>query len=870
MASERLLIIDDSPDIHELVQAWLVSESLEFSSCLDGKEALATAISVRPDLILLDVDLPGINGFEVCRRLKEHGATADIPVIFLTGASGTDEKVRGLELGASDYLIKPFDPAELRARVRTSLQAKRLMDLLAQKAVVLRESEERFRVLAENSSDVITRHTPDGAFLYVSPACLPILGYRSDQLQGKSIFEFVHQQDCQAVSKCYAQARSDGETGQVEFRFRRKDGQLVWLESTCRTLADPRSGTVREIHASARDITERKKMEDREQVRADVLAMIAQGQVLNDVLRRLIQAAQQQEPDAMAAGIMISAGTVYHCEPDLPPILSSSIERQLYALVARFGELAAQSGERILQCDLLTDPAWEELRPALIEHGLKSCWFTVIRSRHWDVSGAFVLYRRDHQPLSASGTELLKLAGDLTSVALEHHELTDQLTFQAHHDALTQLPNRALFSDRVQQALTSAARSGRPAAVLLVDVDRFKYVNDTFGHQAGDEMLCQVTHRLRHRLRASNTLARMGGDEFAAILTDLSDPTDAQRVAQMLTEEFRQPIQLRGRELFITVSIGSAVYPQDGTDPATLLKNADLALYRAKDAGRNTFRHFTPEMSEGITAQLDMENSLRQATANGEFRLHYQPKVDRHGMLVGMEALVRWQHPKLGMVLPAKFIPLAESTGLILPVGTWVLREAARQARAWADAGLPVTPIAVNVSTLQFAQPDFIQTVKSVLEIAGLDQSWLELELTETLLIQNMRDAADKLARLKTMNVDVAIDDFGTGYSSLVYLERLALDTLKIDVSFISTMNMERTTGNGRTIVGAIVALAKSLGLNVVAEGVETHAQWDFLLGVGCDLFQGYLFSRPQPAQHIEMLLHKQLIVPKVPMARSA
>jgi diguanylate cyclase (GGDEF)-like protein/PAS domain S-box-containing protein len=870
MASERILIVDDSPDVHELVQAWLAGESLEFVSCFDGHKAAGMALSDRPDLILLDVDLPGTNGFDICRQIKGNPGTADIPVIFLTGAGSTDEKVRGLEMGASDYLVKPFEPAELRARVRCSLQAKRLMDLLEQKAIVLRDSEERFRVLAENSSDVISRHAPDGVYLYVSPACAAILGYAAGQLVGRSLEEFVHPEERAAVAACFASRPAQGETGTVQFRFRRRDGEYVWLESTCRMVTDARSGAVREIHASARDITGRKQMEHREQVRADVLETIAQGRMLNDVLRRLIEAAEREEPRAVAAGIMISAGTVYHCEPNLPASVSASIERQLYTLVARFSDLASHSSDRILFCDLLTDPAWEELRPDLVDHGLRSCWSVVIRSRHWDISGAFVIYRRDSERPSASAIELLKLAADLTSIAMEHHELTDQLTFQAHHDALTQLPNRVLFTDRLEQALTSAARSGRPAGVLLVDVDRFKHVNDTYGHQAGDELLCQVAHRLRRRLRACNTLARMGGDEFAAILTDLTDANDAERVARMLIEEFNTPIELRSRKLFITVSIGSAICPRDGTDPASLLKNADLALYRAKDAGRNTARPFAPEMSEGVIAQLDMEDALRNAINNGELRLYYQPKVDRKGMLAGLEALVRWQHPKLGMVPPAKFIPLAEATGLILPVGTWVLQEAARQTREWIDAGLPITPMAVNVSTMQFAQADFLQTVSAALKSTALQGPWLELELTETLLIKNMRDAADKVNRLREMNVAVAIDDFGTGYSSLAYLERLMLNTLKIDVGFISTMDVEKSKGAGRTIVGAIAALAKSLGLTVVAEGVETRAQWDFLLGVGCDLFQGYLFSRPQPAQQIEQLIRNQLIIPATPLAKSA
>ncbi|HEX4052726.1 MAG TPA: EAL domain-containing protein [Tepidisphaeraceae bacterium] len=870
MVQQKLLIVDDSPDIHELVQAWLVTEPLQFFSCLDGERAADTARAVRPDLILLDVDLPGLNGFQICAKLKADPITVDIPIVFLTGASSTEEKLRGLELGAADYVIKPFDPAELRARVRSSLQSKGLMDLLAQKALTLQESEERFRVLAENSSDAISRHDPNGIYLYASPASRAILGYAPDQLQGRALAEFVHPEDRPALDACYRTSRASGETGTIEFRFLRSDGQYVWLESTCRTLADARDGSVREIHASARDVTVRKQMEHREQTRAEVLEMIAQGQPLNEILRRLIEAAEHQEPQAVAAGVMLCGGFLHHCAPHLPTPLASSIERQLYSLLNRFAALSTERNERIIVCDLTTDPAWESLRQTVAEHGLKCCWAILIHSRHKESSGAFALYWRENHRPDASAIELMKLASDLTGVAVEHRQLTDQLTFQAHHDAMTQLPNREFFADHLQQALAVSRRNNRPAAALLVDVDRFKYINDTYGHQAGDEMLCQVAHRLRRRLRGCDLLARMGGDEFAAILTDLTHPEDAHAVAMALMDEFKQPIDFQGRKQFVTISIGSAVFPRDASDSTSLLKNADLALYRAKDDGRNVARPYTADMGEGTVERMELEGALRQAVENQELKLHFQPKVDRAGRIKGLEVLLRWHHPTLGMVPPAKFIPLAEDTGVIIPIGTWVLQEAARQTRAWLSAGLPLTPLSVNVSTVQFAQPDFIRTVGNALETSGVPERWLEIELTETLLMRNIRDAGDKLSQLREMKVAVAVDDFGTGYSSLAYLQRLSLETLKIADTFVNTIDTGRNGGSGRAIIGAIVALAQSLGLKVVAEGVETDAQCDFLTKIGCDFLQGYLFSPPRPADQIEPMLRRQLDTAASLLARSA
>lgn len=867
MLKQKLLIIDDSEDIHDLVQVWLEDEPLEFTIAHNGEEGLARAREVLPDLVLLDVDLPVLDGFEVCVRLKADPRTADVPVVFLTGASSTEEKLRGLELGATDYVTKPFDPAELRARVRAALHTRRLMDLLAQKALTLQESEERFRILAENSSDIITRQAPDGTFLYVSPACGAILGYAPEEMQGRPSGDFVHPDDVEGLWAHKRSLRAEEQRATAAFRCRRKDGRYIWLESTLRVILDEAGARVREIHGSGRDVSLRKQMEFRENLRAEVLELVAEGRPLLDILRTLTAGAEAQEPAAVAAGVMLSEGVVHHCAPNLPAPIASTIERHLYDLVASHGASAAQSGERVIVRDLLTDPHWEALRPEIVAYGLRNCWSILIRSRQKDAFGVFSLYRRDELLPSPPATDLLKLCGELASVAVDHSHLTEQLTFQAQHDALTELPNRALFADRLQQALAGSARSGRSSAALLIDVDRFKYINDTYGHHAGDEILCQIAHRLRGRLRASDTLARMGGDEFAVILTEMASPDDAHEVAKCLNEEFSQPVEMLGRKQFVTLSIGSAVFPRDAADTTTLIKHADLALYRAKDAGRNTARAFTPDMGEGTVERMELEGALREAARNGELRLHYQPKVDAEGNVVGLEALVRWQHPTLGIVPPAKFIALAEDTGVIVPVGNWVLQEAARQATEWAAKGLPPVPIAVNVSTRQFAQADFVRTVWQTLQASGLSRPWLEIELTESLLMQNIRDAADKLTQLQAMGVSVAIDDFGTGYSSLAYLQRLSLDTLKVDRSFVSSISApgspsagqgkEGRGGSSETIVRAIVALGQSLGLRVIAEGVETAFQRDLLIGMGCDQLQGYLFATPCPPAEVEALLRR-------------
>jgi diguanylate cyclase (GGDEF)-like protein/PAS domain S-box-containing protein len=871
MRNQTLLIVDDSPDTQDLVQAWLAGETLDFISCSDGEQAVQLARTAQPDLILLDVHLPRCDGFQVCTQLKADPATAMIPVVFLTGASSTEEKLQGLELGAQDYIVKPFDPAELRARVRSALQTRRLLDELAQKAATLQVSEERFRLLAENSSDVICRLSPDGVYLYVSPASATILGYPPDALQGRNMAEFVLPEDRNAARACYCSDRGPGVTGRAEYRFRTAAGPYRWLESTCRGLFDPATGVVREIHASVRDINGRKQMESREQARAEVLGMIAEGRPLDDIFRRLIDEVEREEAAPVSAGVMVSASIVHHCAPRLKRALAEQIEKQMPALVARFDTLAAGDCHRVVLCDLLNDPAWESLRPQLLEHGLRCCFAILIRNPHGPASGVFVVYRTDPpQTAAAPSDTIMKLASDLAQIAVEHRQLDNRLTFQAQHDTLTQLPNRALFSEQLPRALAVAQRTGRSAATLLVDVDGFKHINDTYGHQAGDEMLCQVAQRLAQRMRATDLLARMGGDEFAMLLVDLAHPDDAARVAATMVDEFRKPIDLQGRKQFISVSIGSATFPRDGHDPMSLLKNADLALYVAKDSGRNTARAFRPEMGENADERMALDETLRHAVAGNQLRLFYQPKVDASGRIVSLEALIRWDHPTMGMIPPGRFIPLAEDNGTIIHLERWALHETCRQIHAWQADGVVTVPISVNVSALQFAQPDFVDIIAATISGCGMKQDWLTLELTETLLMQNIADSADKVRRLRQLQVRVAVDDFGTGYSSLAYLHRLSVQTLKIDRSFITPLQDGPDGHSSQTIVRAIVAMAKNLGLEVVAEGVETEVQRKLALAAGCDLLQGFLFSRPRPANEIEAMLRLNVVEIRQPLALSA
>jgi diguanylate cyclase len=435
----------------------------------------------------------------------------------------------------------------------------------------------------------------------------------------------------------------------------------------------------------------------------------------------------------------------------------------------------------------------------------------------------------------------------------------DELRHLALHDTLTKLPNRTLLEDRIGQTIETCKRAGAVCAVLFVDLDRFKPVNDSLGHIVGDELLRAAAERLRAAVRMEDTVSRLGGDEFVVLLRQLVQAEDALVVAHKVIEAFGAPVRVRGHELRITASIGVSVYPLHGDSAEALISNADAAMHEVKRSGRNDARFFALEMSTRFPEQLALENDLRNAVERRELELHYQPKVNlRTGRTCGTEALVRWRHPRKGLLPPAQFIPLAEETGIIVPLGLWVLREACRQSKAWQDEGLPPLRVAVNISAAQLRQ-DLVNDVEAALKDTRLDPKWLELEITESVVMQNASEAVGMLDRLNRMGIHLSIDDFGTGYSSLSYLKRLPLNTLKIDASFIQDISRDHQDA---AIVRAIVALAHSLRLLVVAEGVENEAQLRCVRSLGSDQYQGFLHSEPLPAFEFGRFLKASLGLP--------
>ena len=472
-----------------------------------------------------------------------------------------------------------------------------------------------------------------------------------------------------------------------------------------------------------------------------------------------------------------------------------------------------------------------------------------------------VLLRRDgfESAIEDSAAPIHNREGRVIGAVLVFHDVSEsravvlRMAHLAQHDFLTGLPNRVLLTERCAQAIGQANRHKKQVGLLFLDLDFFKRINDSLGHAIGDQLLQSVADRLVATVRATDTVCRQGGDEFVILLAEIEQLLDATYVAEKLLAAFALPHHIDGHELQVSLSIGISIYPDDGSDADTVMQNADTAMFHAKANGRNKYQFFRADMNTNAVQRLAIESSLRRALRQGEFLMHYQPQIDlASGAIIGAEALIRWQDPEHGLVPPRQFVPIAEECGLIVPIGLWVLREVCRQIRAWLDAGMQAVTVAVNISAVEFRHKNFPEDVAQILKDTGLEPHYLELEVTESILMQDAETSALVLDALKVMGVRLAIDDFGTGYSSLSYLKRFPIDTLKIDPSFMRDIATDPDDGS---IVSAVIGMGKNLKQRVIAEGVETHAQLDFLLARQCDEGQGFLFNHPLPAEDFGRLL---------------
>jgi diguanylate cyclase (GGDEF)-like protein len=523
------------------------------------------------------------------------------------------------------------------------------------------------------------------------------------------------------------------------------------------------------------------------------------------------------------------------------------------------GEIAFKSGRFSVSNDYLADPRLTRFRERLRVLGVRSAT-AIPLIKDGKSFGLFFVQSTHIGAFTPELISLLQRLADNVSFALSNFDQADekaradqQIKYLATHDSLTQLPNRAMYSQLLHFAIEAARRYDRRFAVLFIDLDRFKIINDSLGHEAGDALLVEVARRLRNGVRASDVVARLGGDEFVIILNEAADIDGIERAAGGLLDVLGQPLQLNGHECHTTASIGIAVYPTDGADEQTLTKNADIAMYHAKEDGKNRFRFCSSEAKTRSIETLTLETALRHALERNQFALHYQPKVDMaSGDITGVEALLRWTHPDLGVVPPAHFIPLAEETGLIVPIGRWVLNEACAQNMAWQRHGLRPISMAVNLSPRQFADELLLRDVDEALVASGMPAVLLQLEVTESMVMRNVPRAVKMLDAIRSRGIRLAIDDFGTGYSSMSLMKHFPIDTIKIDRSFVRDLE---TNAEDQAIAQAIISMGRALGMTVVAEGVETIEQRAFLRDHACDEIQGYLFSKPVPPQQLADLL---------------
>ena len=681
-----------------------------------------------------------------------------------------------------------------------------------------RESEERFRALFNQATVGVAQvDSATGQFVRVNQRYADILGYSPQELVGMTFQSLTHPDDL-AADLAHVRRLQSGDVPEyrLEKRYIHKDGHEVWGDLTVSSMWA--SGSAPGYHiAVVQDITARKRMEEN---------LRANEQRLRSILERL----------PMGLCLVQDDGLISFRN-------------------ARYVQICGYTQEEVPDTNTWWQRAYPDAteREAIRQRQLYTLHQGIIPLAEYTIRCADGKYK----PVEISG--IFVEGGRLITMQdlSERKAAEEEINQLAYYDPLTRLPNRRLLMDRLQQALATSARHQRSGALLMLDLDNFKTVNETRGHDRGDALLLQVAHRLRSCVHEDDTVARQGGDEFVVVLEDLGDSPEeaaarAEDVGQRILGVLREPYQIDGDAHHSSLSMGVTIYSGTRETVDELLKRADLALYQAKNAGRDTLRFYDPQMQAVVSARATLELDMRVGLAQGQFELYYQPQID-HGRIIGAEALLRWRHPRDGFISPAHFIPLAEETGLILPLGEWVLQAACRRLAAWAQQpDLATLSLAVNVSPRQFHQTGFVAQVLAALAGAGADGHQLKLEMTEGLLLQDVEDTIDKMGQLRGYGVGFSLDDFGTGYSSLSYLKRLPLDQLKIDQSFVRDV---LTDPNDAAIARTVVALGTSLGLRVIAEGVETEAQREFLERHHCHAWQGYLFSPPVPVAEFEALV---------------
>ncbi|HET6718678.1 MAG TPA: EAL domain-containing protein, partial [Rhodocyclaceae bacterium] len=703
---------------------------------------------------------------------------------------------------------------DILAVIKNVSERKRAADEVARSISLFNEAQ-RIANLGSWSYDLRTRQLEWSEQIYRIFGLDPAVSVASYE----GFLLCVHPDDRAMVDRAYADSLRQRQPYDITHRLLLTDGRIRYVRERCETefAAD---GTPLVSHGTVQDITDLREVEAEKALYARAFEHSGEAMVITDPQERIL-----------AVNRSFTRHTGY---------AASEVLGQTPRLLA-----AGRTSRRVYQemwQSLLGSGFWQgEVWDRRKDGSVYPKWLNISAVR--DVAGKVSHY-----------------VGSFIDTS-ERKATEEKIHFLAHHDPLTGLFNRSSLDSRLDQAVLSARRDKTRLAVMFIDLDRFKNINDSLGHHVGDELLRVVAHRLSACVRASDIVARLGGDEFVVVLAGLDDPMAAASVAEKIVGSLGQPYPIGNRELHTSSSLGIAVFPDDGEDPATLMKNADAAMYHAKQQGRNGYRFFSATMSADAEERLALEHELHAAIGKRELVVHYQPQVAaRSGQLIGFEALVRWQHPQRGLIPPLKFIPIAEEAGLIDEIGRWVLAEACRQLAAWrADGFAAAVRMAVNLSAHQLRSPSLIDDVRQVFNDNGLGDGDLELEVTESAAMHNPEQAIERLRRLRDLGVHLAIDDFGTGYSSLAYLKLLPIHVLKLDRAFVRDIEID---DNDAAISSATISLAHSLGLQVVAEGVETPGQQDFLVARGCDFLQGYRFGKPEPAAQIERRWRAAALLP--------
>ena len=833
------------------------------------KDFIRALREFAPDVILSDFSMPQFDGMEALRLAKE--LAPDIPFIFVSGTLGEEYAIRALKNGATDYVVKS-NLVRLSAAVERALAEAKVLRERRQTEAALEIARERLQEreaglrraqLMAKLAHVITG--PDGSFESWSDTLPALIGTQllSMPRSTRKWLDIVHPEDREALRAKSIEAGATGRRVDIEYRLRREGAEWIHVRQVIEPLGgQPDPGSAERWFCTLQDITDQKRAEERIKRLNRVYAM------LSGINTLIVRVRQREELYREACRMAVEAGQfrmawigVVDQQSGLVKPVASAGEVGDFFESAPLAVIESKPGghglagrairgkKPVISNDIKNDPQ-RLTRKELDERGINS--LAVIPLIVGDEAiGVLALYAAEVDVFDNEEMRLLlELAGDI-SFALGHIEKAEKLEYLAYYDPLTGLANRSLFLERLQQKVIAAGSSQRKLAVSIVDIERFKAINDAYGRQAGDELLRQLADRIKSAGPDPTRVARIGPDHFA-IVSDVENEDDVgrlteQRLATCLGPAFR----LDGRELRLSARVGIAMYPGDGGHAEALFANAEAALKKAKATGER-YLFFAPAMTERIHENLSLENKLREALEKEEFVLHYQPKVDVENRgIVGVEALIRWQSPELGLVPPMKFIPLLEETGLILQVGSWALRRAALDHRAWAERGLKPPRVAVNVSPIQLRQRDFVRDVEHAI-MKGIAPVGIDLEITESLIMQDIHATIEKLILLRKLGVQVAIDDFGTGYSSLSYLAKLPVQTLKIDRSFVIAMLEDPNT---TTLVHTMITLAHSFQLKVVAEGVESEDQANMLRLLGCDQMQGYLFSKPVPVEALIALL---------------